>query len=82
MVAVQRAIEMQGIPTVLVTLDKEQSGLMRPPRAIHPVGFEFGHSLGKPNDTETQKAVIKQALSQLTLKQEPGQIHDHEFPSY
>jgi hypothetical protein len=78
-VAVQRAIEMQGIPTVLVTLDKEQSGLMRPSRAIHPVGFEFGHSLGKPNDSETQKNVIKEALQQLILKQEPGQIHDKEF---
>jgi hypothetical protein len=81
-VAVQRAIEMQGIPTVLVTLDKEQSGLMRPPRAIHPEGFEFGHSLGKPNDIETQRAVIKEALSQLILKQEPGQIHDRKFSSY
>jgi hypothetical protein len=81
-VAVQRAIEMQGIPTVLVTLDKEQSGLMRPSRAIHPVGFEFGHSLGKPNDTETQMSVIKEALEQLMLKQEPGQIHDKEFTSY
>jgi hypothetical protein len=81
-VAVQRAIEMQGIPTVLVTLDKEQSGLMRPPRAIHPTGFEFGHSLGKPNDAETQKLVIKEALEQLTLKQEPGQIHDREFSTY
>jgi len=78
-VAVQRAIEMQGIPTVLVTLDKEQSGLMRPPRAIHPVGFEFGHSLGKPNDVETQRKVIKEALEQLILKQEPGHIHDKNF---
>lgn len=82
MVAVQRAIEGQGIPTVLVTLDTEQSGLMRPPRAIHPVGFEFGHSLGKPNDVELQKEVIKRALQQLTIKQEPGQIHEENFPGY
>ncbi len=73
---------MQGIPTVLVTLDKEQSGLMRPPRAIHPLGFEFGHSLGKPGDVETQTEVIKAALEQLTIRQEPGQIHDKSFPSY
>ena len=82
MVAVQRAIEMQGIPTVLVTLDVEQSGLMRPPRAIHPKGFEFGHSLGKPHDTQTQIAVIKAALEQLSLRQEPGQIHFKEFDTY
>jgi hypothetical protein len=73
---------MQGIPTIVVTLDKEQTSLMRPPRAIHPIGFEFGHSLGKPNDVETQTNVVKEALKQLTLKQEPGQIHDKEFPTY
>ena len=81
-VTVQRAIEAQGIPTTLITLDVEQSGLMRPPRAIHPKGFEFGHSLGKPNDKETQTKVLMAALEQLTIKQEPGQIHDKEFPTY
>ncbi|WP_200761062.1 hypothetical protein [Effusibacillus dendaii] len=82
MVTVQRAIESQGIPTVLVTLDTEQSGLMRPPRAIHPEGFEFGHSLGKPFDKETQTAVVKAALAQLENKQEPGQIHTIRFSTY
>lgn len=82
MVTVQRAIESQGIPTVLVTLDPDQSGVMRPPRAIHPEGFEFGHSTGKPLDKETQTAVVKAALEQLELKQEPGQIHFKQFPSY
>lgn len=67
---------------MVVTLDKEQSGLMRPPRAIHPVGFEFGHSLGKPGDRETQRKVILEALNELLLKQEPGQIKDKEFSSY
>jgi hypothetical protein len=79
---VQRAIEAQGIPTTLITLDVEQSGLMRPPRAIHPKGFEFGHSLGKPHDQETQTKVLMAALEQLTVKQEPGQIHQLDFPSY
>lgn len=78
----QRQIEALGIPTVLVTLDTEQSGLMRPPRAIHPKGFDFGHSLGKPNDKETQTTVLKKALEQLTTRQEPGQIHELDFPSY
>jgi hypothetical protein len=73
---------MVGIPTVLVTLDPEQSGMMRPPRAIHPEGFKFGHSLGKPNDAGLQTAVIKKALEQLVTKQEPGQIHFVTFPGY
>jgi hypothetical protein len=79
---VQRGIEAQGIPTVLITLDVEQSSLMRPPRAIHPVGFEFGHSLGKPHDKNTQMKVLLAALEELTVRQEPGNIHDSQFPSY
>jgi hypothetical protein len=79
---VQRGIEAQGIPTTLITLDVEQSSLMRPPRAIHPKGFEFGHSLGKPNDKNTQKKVLEAALYELMEKQEPGHIHEVNFPSY
>ncbi|WP_462411636.1 hypothetical protein [Neobacillus sp. Marseille-QA0830] len=78
----QRGIEAQGIPTTLITLDVEQSGLMRPPRAIHPVGFEFGHSLGKPHDKATQSKVLLAALAELNERQEPGHIHDVNFPSY
>lgn len=78
----QRGIEAQGIPTTLITLDVEQSSLMRPPRAIHPVGFEFGHSLGKPHDKQTQLKVLYAALEELTKRQEPGNIHDSNFPSY
>jgi len=79
---VQRGIESQGIPTTLITLDVEQSSLMRPPRAIHPVGFEFGHSLGKPHDKATQMKVLMAALAELTERQEPGNIHDAHFPTY
>jgi hypothetical protein len=55
---------------------------MRPPRAIHPKGFKFGHSLGKPNDKQTQMKVLLAALSELNEKQEPGNIHEIHFPSY
>ncbi|MDQ0972326.1 hypothetical protein QFZ31_002204 [Neobacillus niacini] len=56
--------------------------MMRPPRAIHPVGFEFGHSLGKPHDKTTQMKVLMAALAELNERQEPGNIHDVHFPSY
>ncbi|WP_102347567.1 hypothetical protein [Bacillus sp. Marseille-P3661] len=78
----QRGIEAQGIPTTLITLDVEQSSLMRPPRAIHPTGFKFGHSLGKPNDKVTQNKVLHAALDQLMERQEPGHIHELGFPTY
>jgi hypothetical protein len=70
---------MKVIPTVLITVDPEQSGLMRPSRAIYPKGFIHGHSLGKPFDHDTQSKILQTALQQLVTKQEPGQIHELEF---
>jgi len=81
-VTVQRAIEMAGIPTVLVTLDPHQSGLMRPSRAIHPAGFEFGHSLGQPGAVAVQTAVLQAAFSRLMARGEPGLIEEVEIPGY
>lgn len=78
-VVLQRAIEMAGIPTVLITLDPEKSGMYRPPRAIHPKGFPYGLSLGKPFDPPMQKLILMKALEQLTNKQEPGIIHEIEI---
>ncbi|KUO95025.1 hypothetical protein ATW55_04720 [Ferroacidibacillus organovorans] len=73
---------MIGIPTVLITLDVDQSGLMRPSRAIHPTGFRFGHSLGKPGDENTQRLVLQAALDRLLEPGEPGRIKTIDFPSY
>ncbi len=70
---------MIGIPTVLITLDPEQSGMMRSPRAIHPEGFTFGHSLGEPFDKEMQTRVLKAALGHLLVKGEPGEIKTLSF---
>ncbi len=42
-VAVQREIEMRGIPTVLITVSPEVSAQMRPPRALYPKGFKVAH---------------------------------------
>lgn len=55
---------------------------MRPPRAIHPIGFKFGQSLGGPNDKNTQMKVLQVALAELTKRQEPGNINEIDFPSY
>lgn len=73
------AIEMSGIPTVLITVDLEKSGMYRPPRAIHPKGLQYGFSLGKPFDPQMQKRILMKALEQLMNKQEPGVIHEVEI---
>lgn len=74
-VVIQRAIEAQGIPTVLITVDLDHSRNYRPPRAIHPLRLTPGHSTGFPHDTSQQIALIKTALTQLVTPQEPGTIH-------
>ena len=62
----QRLIEMVGIPTVVITVEPEESAQARPPRALCPRGFIVGHSLGKPNEPELQKRILTDALALLT----------------
>lgn len=79
---VQRAIEGQGIPTILITVDVESSRLMRPPRAVNPKGFIWGHSVGVPNNPKMQTEVVMAALQHLVTPQEPGQIKEIEIAGY
>jgi len=81
-VAVQREIEMKGIPTVLITVSPEVSAQMRPPRALYPKGFKVGNSLGKPGLRDLQQQVLREALELLTQNTRPGQIITREYPAY
>lgn len=73
---------MEGIPTVLITVDPEQSWQARPSRAFHPVGFRLGHSLGHRGARELHRKVFKDALDLLIHPQEPGTIARREYPEY
>jgi hypothetical protein len=73
-VTVQRTIEMIGIPTVLITVEPEESAQARPPRALAPRGFIAGHSLGRPNDASLQKWIIMDALGLLQGPPQPGEV--------
>ena len=81
-VAVQREIEMKGVPTVLITVSPEVSAQMRPPRALYPKGFKIGNSLGRPNMRELQKKVLRDALNLLTQNTRPGKTVTIEYPEY
>ncbi|HEY0099823.1 MAG TPA: hypothetical protein VGB76_12825 [Pyrinomonadaceae bacterium] len=80
--AVQREIEMRGIPTVLITVSPEVSAQMRPPRALYPKGFKIGNSLGRPGMRTLQRQVLMDALSLLSENTRPGQIVTREYPDY
>ena len=75
----QRAIEMIGIPTVVVTVEPEETRQARPPRALAPRGFVAGHSLGRPGDPALQKRILMEALGLLVGPPRPGEVVEQAF---
>jgi len=57
-------IEKAGIPTVSISLLREVTEKVRPPRSLC-VPFPIGYPFGKPNDAHLQMHVIRQALALL-----------------
>jgi hypothetical protein len=80
-VTVQRAIEMLGIPTVVITVEPEETAQARPPRALCPRGFVAGHSLGRPDDPVLQKRILADALGLLTGAPRPGEVVERDYAS-
>jgi len=78
-VTVQRAIEMIGIPTVVVTVEVEETRQARPPRALAPHGFVAGHSLGRAGDASLQKWILMDALGLLAGPPRPGEIVERDY---
>jgi hypothetical protein len=70
---VQRAIETRGIPTIGITLQKEVTRQVRPPRALY-LRYPFGHPMGEPFAVAQQRAILLAALEGLTTITEPGTI--------
>ena len=58
---VQAAIEREGIATVSISLLREVTAQIKPPRALF-VPFPMGFPLGEPNNAELQHQVIAAAL--------------------
>lgn len=61
---VQAAIEREGISTVSISLLREVTTLIRPPRALF-VPYPLGYPLGEPNNPALQHRIIAAALSLL-----------------
>ena len=59
-----RALEAQGVATTSISMVREHTEKVKPPRALF-VPFPFGHALGRPNDPELQHRVLKAALELL-----------------
>ncbi len=70
MSVIQREIERAGIATVSVSLVKEFTQKVRPPRALW-VPFPFGRPLGAPGNARVQRQVLMRAFGLLSSKSGP-----------
>jgi D-proline reductase (dithiol) PrdB len=72
---IQRVIEAVGIPTVSISIVREYTEKVKPPRAIF-LRWPFGHPLGEPGNVDQQAAVLDKAFEALYQIDRPGSITD------
>jgi len=70
---IQRTIEASGIATISISLSKEISQKVLPPRAVYP-GFPLGHPIAFPGQTFRQKQILRLLLKYLKKMNSPGTI--------
>ena len=63
-------LEREGLPTTQISLIKEHTETIKPPRALW-VSFELGRPFGKPNDPDFQLRVLSAVLDLLNKKEGP-----------
>lgn len=68
---VARAIEQVNIPTMMLSVDRRVTDLVRPPRSAYYVG-EFGSVAGKPNWKEYQLRILEESLRWTETFDQPG----------
>jgi len=73
---VARVLEAHGIATTSISLVREHTETIKPPRALF-VPFPFGHALGRPNDPALQHRVLAAALDLLAAPSGPVLV---DFP--
>ncbi len=63
-------LEDEGVPTVSISLIREHTEVMKPPRALW-VPFDLGRPLGPPNDAAFQRRVLVATLELLDAESGP-----------
>ena len=68
--ALAHYLEAEGVPTTQVSLIREHTETIHPPRALW-VPFELGRPLGAPEDPGLQRRVLLAALNLLEAPEGP-----------
>jgi D-proline reductase (dithiol) PrdB len=72
---VQREIEKAGIPTIGISIVREYTEKVTPPRSVF-LRWPYGHPLGEPFNVAQQRAVLIEAFKNLYSITKPGTIVD------
>jgi len=70
---IQRAVEKSGMTTISVSLAKDITKKILPPRAVSP-GFPLGHPLGFPGNENQQLRLLRILLKYLQEIDSPGSL--------
>lgn len=70
-------LENRGIPTVSITLLKEVTKKVLPPRSLF-VPYPLGYPLGEPNNPGLQNMIIKEALTLLSTEVSEPLVKDFQ----
>lgn len=75
---IQREIEKEGVPTIGVSIVREYSEKVKPPRTIF-LKWPFGHPFGEPFNVAQQRLVLAEALRALYGIRDAGTIIDMPY---
>ena len=70
---IQRVVEAAGIATISISLSKEITRKLKPPRAVYP-GLPIGHPLDFPNQTFRQLQILRLLLKCIQEIDTPGTL--------
>jgi D-proline reductase (dithiol) PrdB len=72
---IQREIERAGIATIGISIVREITNKVKPPRTIS-LRWPFGHPLGEPFNEAQHRTILFEAFKALYAIKEPGTIID------
>jgi hypothetical protein len=75
---VQREIERAGISTIGISIVRDYTEKVRPPRSVF-LHWPFGHPLGEPGNVLQQRTVLFETFKALYAIPKPGEIIDLPF---
>jgi D-proline reductase (dithiol) PrdB len=71
---IARTVELAGIPTMVISVDRDLSDRVKAPRSAYYKG-EFGSVAGKPNWREYQLRVLDESIRWIETFDQPGSRH-------